>query len=361
MTSSPTDSEQDFNDGLSLPSPYDTAPADEPWFLPPPPEGEAWQMPGPRVERPVAVDVADWAAAEAGAGLVRAAVALARLDERLRCSPGATGLIRRLALEEAEALVRASGDRLPAGALALAVAQRGSGTEEDTRRLRAAAWAERRLLAALATAPGGLGAFLGLQTVSNPALGELAPRPGGIELALAAEAWEAGLSALDAHPLTRAGFAHHLWRGLGLSLPEDMVESGTTAALIGAEEARVLPFVPVALAGGGAHRAGGPAAERLRAWYGGVERGCLAALLSCERVSAWRARAAARTADLQGRTVPRLLDALAAAPLVSAAAAAVEAGCSRSAAERNLALLRDRGLVAELTGQSRFRLWRTRI
>lgn len=348
-----------------LPSPYDGSTAEEDlWFLPPPPEEAAWEIPGPRADRAVRPEAGGWARAEAGQGrgLVRAAAAFARLDERLRRSPHRDGWVQRLALAEAEALARVSGDLLPTGALALAEALRGGGTEEDTRRLRAARWAYRRLVAGSPPAPGALAAFLGLHRVGTPGLGDLAPRPEGPEFALAAAEWETVTDAPALHPLTRAALAHAAWRAIGLSTPGDMIEGGVAAALIGAEEARGgLPFLPVASGGGIAHRAGGPEDARLAAWYEGIELACLAGLLACDRVETWQVRAAHATRDLSGRSVAGLLQALAAAPLVSAEAAAMVAGCSRSAAERNLALLEGRGVAVEVTGQRRFRLWRAAL
>ncbi len=321
-------------------------------------------MPGPRAERAAPPAPAAWQKAEAaqGTGLARAAAAFARLDERLRRSPCGSDWAQRLALSEAEALARVSGDLLPPGLLAEAEALRGHGTAEDTRRLGAARWAVRRLRAGRPPTPGALADFLGLHAVANQALGDLAPRPEGTEFTMIGGQWEALLDACALHPLTRAALAHHGWRALGLSAPGDMIEGGVAAALIGAEEARGgLTFLPVAAGGGAAHRCGGPPGERLAAWYAGVEQACLAGLLACDRIEAWQVRAAAATADLSGRSVAGLLSALAAAPLISAEAAAAAAGCSRSAAERNLALFAGRGLAAEVTGQRRFRLWRAAL
>lgn len=83
--------------------------------------------------------------------------------------------------------------------------------------------------------------------------------------------------------------------------------------------------------------------------------------MALERLAAWRARAEAETADLQGRTPARLIAALAAQPMLGAAQAEAETGASRAAVQRNLDLLVARGLVREVTGQGRFRVWAAKL
>jgi len=53
--------------------------------------------------------------------------------------------------------------------------------------------------------------------------------------------------------------------------------------------------------------------------------------------------------------------ALAARPMLGAAEAEAETGASRAAVLRNLDLLVARGLVREVTGQGRFRIWATKM
>lgn len=80
-----------------------------------------------------------------------------------------------------------------------------------------------------------------------------------------------------------------------------------------------------------------------------------------ERLAQWRERTEAETADLQGRTPTRLIAALAAHPMLAAPQAEAETGASRAAVQRNLDVLQDRGLVREVTGQGRFRVWAARL
>jgi DNA-binding MarR family transcriptional regulator len=105
----------------------------------------------------------------------------------------------------------------------------------------------------------------------------------------------------------------------------------------------------------------GAVERRLGPWVQGAHRAVLAALLSLERLTAWRRRAEAETADLTGRTPARLIAALAAQPMLGAGQAGSETGASRAAVLRNLDLLVRRDLVREVTGQGRFRVWAARV
>ena len=119
----------------------------------------------------------------------------------------------------------------------------------------------------------------------------------------------------------------------------------------------VLPFLPLTLTGFPALTASGETGPRLSGWITGAHRAVLSALMQLERLADWRARAVAATADLKGRTPERLIGALLAHPMLGAAQAEAETGASRAAVQRNLDLLIARGLVREVTGQGRFRVW----
>ena len=71
--------------------------------------------------------------------------------------------------------------------------------------------------------------------------------------------------------------------------------------------------------------------------------------MALDQLAQWHARAEEATADLSGRTLARLIAALMAHPLLGAAV------------QRNLDLLVRRGLVREVMGQGRFRVWAARV
>jgi len=62
-------------------------------------------------------------------------------------------------------------------------------------------------------------------------------------------------------------------------------------------------------------------------------------------------------APLSGRTPPALRAALTEWALVSAPMAETLTGFSRAAVQRNLAWMEARGLIREVTGHGRFRMW----
>ncbi len=313
------------------------------WFLP----GEApdpadWPLPRAEVSNGLA-DPGPWAAAEraAGARLAQVAYLQGVLDERLRAGPaGWTGL---LALKEAEEISWWAGDRIGADRLVLWVEMSLGGVQEDNAGLLRAAWAWRRLASGPGPGGRGLGAFLGREVP---------------ELA-AALAAAAGL-----HPLTRGALAFHAGRLGGAEGPAGEVEAAVLAARVAAGPGAGQggsPFLPVGLAGFTAHRAGADAGERLAAWLASAERGLYAALRHLERLGGWQAGASDALADLQGRTPPMLVDLFATLPVVTAPLAEAKTGAGRATVQRNLALMEARGLVREMTGQGRYRVWTAKL
>jgi hypothetical protein len=75
-------------------------------------------------------------------------------------------------------------------------------------------------------------------------------------------------------------------------------------------------------------------------------------------IEAWSARAETEMTPLSGKTPPALRVLLAEWPLVSAPMAETLTSASRAAVQRNLAWMEARGLIREMTGQGRYRMWR---
>jgi hypothetical protein len=322
-------------------------PEDELWFLPGPMVDDL--PPGPRAQPRESAILDDWRGAEAGqaARLARVAGRLGALDERLR--RGTEGWRHRLALIEAAELSWVAGDRIGADRLALWLALRLSGVQDDTAALARVGWAVRRLTGG----PGpevDLSAFLDRRDPGNPLDETLADRAGGW-LALMA-------GAVDLHPITRAGMGFHLWEVAGLGQPGSRIEAAVTAARIAASEAREAMFAPVAMGGAGGLRAAGAPADRLARWLDGMDAACLTAMRHLDDLEAWSARAEAEMRALSGRTPPALRAVLTEWPLISAPMAESLTGASRAAVQRNLTWMQDRGLIREMTGQGRFRMWR---
>jgi hypothetical protein len=329
-------------------------------------DGDLWFLPGlidedhddlpprPRAEPREAEVLYDWRNAEAGhaARLARVAGRLGALDDRLRRGPD--GWRHRLALIEAADLSWFAGERIGLDRLALWTSLRLAGVQDDTAALARVGWAVRRLTAG----PGpeaDLSAFLDRRDPESIAheAEPFADRAGG---------WlDLMEQAADLHPITRACFGFHLWSLAGLGQNGDRMEAAITAARIAASEGRGAVFAPLAMGGAGGLRAGGPPTERLARWLDGMQAACLTAMRHLDDIDAWSARVETEMLALSGKTPPALRIVLTEWPLVSAPMAEALTGASRAAVQRNLAWMETRGLIREMTGQGRYRMWRARI
>ena len=325
---------------------------DDLWFLPGPMDEEPdYLPPGPRAELRETAVLDDWRKAEAGnaARLARVAGRIGALDDRLRRGP--KGWRHRLALMEAADLSWFVGDRIGPDRLALWKSMRLSGVQDDTAALARVGWAVRRLT-------GGLGPEVDLSAF----LDRRDPENLGVEAEPFAEragGWlDLMAQAADLHPVTRACMGFHLWSLAGLGQHGDRMEAAVTAARIVASEGKGALFAPLAMGGAGGLRSGGPPADRLSRWLDGMETACLTAMRHLDDIEAWSARAEAEMSPLSGRTPPALCAVLTEWPLVSAPMAEALIGASRAAIQRNLAWMEARGLIHEMTGQGRYRMWR---
>ena len=322
------------------------------WFLPGPMEEEPdFLPPGPRAEPGETSIIPKWRSAEAGqaAHLARVAGRLGALGDRLRRGP--EGWRHRLALIEAAELSWFVGDRIAPDRLALWMSMRLSGLQDDTAALAHVGWAVRRLTGG----PGpevDLSAFLDRRDPENMAdEAELFADRSGSWLELMG-------SARDLHPITRACMGFHLWALAGLESQGDHMEAAVTASRVAASDGTGAVFAPLAMGGAGGLRASGGPAERLTRWLEGMERATLTAMRHLDDIEAWDRRAETVMAPLSGRTPPALRIVLTEWPLVSAPMAERLTGASRAAVQRNLAWMEAQGLIHEVTGQGRFRMWR---
>ena len=329
---------------------------DELWFLPGPMDEEPdYLPPGPRAEPSETTIVADWVRAEAAQAsrLARVAGRLGALDERIGRGP--EGWRHRLGLIEAADLSWFVGERVNADRLALWMSLRLSGVQDDTSVLARVGWAVRRLTGG----PGpqvDLSAFLDRRDPETIALDAepFADRAGGwLDLMAAAR---------DLHPITRSCMGFHVWSLAGLGQQGDRMEAAVTAARIAASEGPSANagavFAPLAMGGAGGLRVGGPPVERLARWLDGMEAACLTAMRHLDDIAAWSARAETEMSPLSGKTPPALRAVLTEWPLVSAPMAEALTGASRTAVQRNLAWMEAQGLIREVTGQGRYRMWR---
>lgn len=336
----------------------DESPEEDLWFLPGPmDDAEDDGASGPRDGQNEAGLIADWRQAEAAqaARLARLAGRIGALDERVRRGP--VGWRHRLALIEAAALSWSAGDRVSADRLALWISLRLAGVQEDTGALARGHWAVRRLTGG----PGpedGLTDFLGRHEHGATDM----PEPGAERIADRADSWLGVMrQARDLHAISRACMGYHLWGLAGLGSDGNGMEAAVTAARIMASGGSGAVFAPLGMGGAGAIRPGGDPAARLSRWIDGVESATLTAMRHLDDIEDWSARASVKMARLSGRTPPALRHILTDWPLVSAPMAEELTGASRAAVQRNLAWMEAQGLIREVTGQGRFRMWRAAL
>lgn len=341
---------------MKHPAPYSRSPArtrfDEPdddteddlWFLPGPIEEDAPDLsPLPRGEPSERAQIDDWTKAEAGqaARLAQVAMRFGALDDRLTRGP--QGWKHRLAMVEAARLSWLTGDRVSADRLGLWASMRISAASSDTAALQRAAWALRRLTGG--PGPGGdLADFLGRHDGEGALNDRLA-------------AWRDVMDhAAHLHPITGACLGLRLWRLAGTGAEDELLEGAVIAMRLAAGPARGAVFAPVAT-GGGFLRSGDPG-DLLEHWLDAMDQAILAAMRVLDRIEMWEHKAQEATRRLSGRTPPLLIAAFRDWPHLSTPMAERLTGASRAATQRNLAWMQDRGLIVEVTGQGRFRMWR---
>lgn len=168
-------------------------------------------------------------------------------------------------------------------------------------------------------------------------------------------------AAADLHPITRACMGFHLWSLAGLGQQGNQIEAAVTASRIAASDGNGAIFAPIAMGGAGGLRVSGLPPERLARWLEGMNSATLTAMRALDEIEAWTGRAENVMAQLSGRTPGALGKVFAEWPLVSASMAEAMTGASRAAVQRNVAWMEASGLVREVTGQGRFRIWRIDI
>ena len=326
---------------------------DDLWFLPGPMEEELdYLPPSPQADQLKTSIIIDWAKAEADLAvrLARVAGRLGALDDRLLRGP--EGWRHRLALIEAANLSWFVGDRVSLDQLALWIALRVSGTQEDTIALSRVGWAVRRLTGGLGP-EASLSDFLDRRDPENIA-------DDTERFADRADGWQDLMTAArNLHPITRSCLGFHLWSLAGLGQTGDRMEAAVTAGRVAAAELKGAVFAPVAMGRAGGLRAGGTPSDRLVRWLDGMENAILTAMRHLDDIKAWSTRAETAMASLSGRTPPNLRAVLTDWPLVSAPMAENLIGASRAAVQRNLIWMEAHGLIREVTGQGRFRMWRS--
>lgn len=296
--------------------------------------------------------------------LAEAARELGRLEATLAALPEeeASGARLRLSLLEVEAMLWAQGMPLRRDEIGRDLMDARTGSDPEAMRL--ARWALRRLEGQGDTAR--LASFLGLHRRSSAdeegTSETLLFRPQGKEFDAAAAEFLAALeTAGDLHPLARGPLVLMLWRLSGLSAPEQVVEPAVWSARHMAQGAETLRFLPLGRHGRRVWTGYGSPEERLSAHLAAVHAGAREARTLTLQLVRWAAAARVATAWIKGDNPARVIAVLASRPLASAMEVEASARISRPTAERMLNRMTDMGLLREVTGTKRFRLWAANV
>lgn len=311
-------------------------------------------------------DLAPWKVAQAKLAplLAEAALAAGRLDATLAALPPDTarGALDRLALIETETMLWTEGLVLGRDEIGRDLA--GARAASDPQAMRLARWAMRRLAGQgrLDDLTGFLGLYRGGAAPPGaiPALPEMRPR--GVDFDDAAAEFLAVMAGLGGlHPLARGPLALMAWRLAGLSPPERVAEGAAWSAREMAQGFEVLTFLPLGRHGRRVWTAYGAPEDRLATHLAGLRDGATEARSEILRLCRWADAARAATARIKGTNPGRVIEALSARPLLSAPEAEAITGLSRITAERMLNRMTAMGLIREVTGGRRFRLWTARL
>lgn len=315
--------------------------------------------PLPLADHGDAVPAAPWLAAQSACAVSLAAAALAvgRLDALIAGMErvARNGAIRRIAMIEVEAMLWAQGTPVRREEVGRDVMEARADT--DLTAMHLARWALRRLEGrGQLDDPRG---FLGLRKSDVAILAEpMALRPAGEEFDEASDEFARKLEQFSGlHPLARAPVSRILWRIAELSPIDDLTEAAVWTGRSMAACCEALSFVPLGRHGRRIWNDHGTPADRLARHLQAVTDGATDARAELLRVQAWAEEAKQRTARIKGSNPARVIAALAAQPLMTTAMVEQHAGISRDTAERLLGRFHAMGLVRELTGTRRFRLW----
>lgn len=329
----------------------------EPWFLPGPDAALAdHEIPLPRADHTPLGDAAPWLAAQGqhAAGLAKAAMAVGQLD--MLVSEMGQGPLERLALREVEALTWAAG--APIALDEIGRDQLHARAATDLEGLQRARWALRRLQGqgALDDLRGFLGLHRGFTADGSR---DQRLRLTGRDFDDAAQAFHAARADMaGAHCFTQSAFERHLWRLSDLSPEEDQIEGAVWTARRLASDCAALTFVPL---GQGARRLRGTGPQEFGRYLAAIAQGAAGAKAELLRVRSWAEGAKTATAHVKGDTPARIIDALVTRPLCSTQMVEEAAGVSRDTAERGLGRLQQLGVLREVTGGKRFRIWAAKV
>lgn len=362
---------KDEDEFFSPPSIYDGEEGedDDLWFLPPQAEGD---LDGDEADAPFFFDLRSWQEAERDLllDISDTAFHIGILSQKIT-SLG-EGIRDRLTRMEAAELSWVSGERMPLDRLHSALALRKMpSSPEQVETLQNIIWAWRayqknldpleddiRLLLDRHEAKGLQSQFLGgeRQDQQASALGILS----GEAFMDRYEEWnEAMGQSIHLHPFTRSALAFFMWQAIEVTGGYSLYEGAVIAQKVGRFSRRnALGFLPLASSGRPVFKRVGTVNERLARWVKGANNASLRCLLEVERIEDWKYRTEPVLKTRRGGNLEALRDIFVQNPVVSAEVITTKLDVSHATAMRLLEVFLSEYLVEEVTGYSRFRLWR---
>ncbi|MER5174021.1 hypothetical protein [Thioclava kandeliae] len=261
-----------------------------------------------------------------------------RFIDRFKRAP--KGLQQHLAIREACDLSWLGDHPVQPERVSLWLAMRTSSITYDLNALQQTAWTVRHLLSA--TDPlDDLQAFLDRKQEAG----------GDIDRCSAIIMQASGLS-----PIVRACYAHSIWTLAELGKHGARIEGAVLAQRLASSFTSDTGFLPMASAGS-APFSGASAYQRLVRWLDGAGASILRAMRILDDYEHWGHLARASQAIFKVETRDALIDLFLCAPYVTTALAMDRTGLSKTSIVRHLTALQDNGIVREITGQNRFKIW----
>jgi hypothetical protein len=364
----------DDDDLMMPPSIYDDEKEEEDlWFLPPDPDDED-------AKEPFFFDSSAWFAAERNylTELSEITFHLGMLSQKLKTL--GQGALDRLVRMEAVELSWAAGERLPFDKLHFYLSLRKLSTSpEQLAILQNVTWAYRAYHKGCDPMEDDIRILLERQEVTHPAdrhlsQSSLSPNsasPSGLTSTILSsqmftdrfgEWFEAMSQTRHLHPVTRSALAFFMWQAIEVTGRSSLYEGAVVAQKLGRySERNFLGFLPLASAGHPVFQRVGTIEERLARWIKGATNASLRCLLEIERVEDWYERASPVVESKRGTNLALTRQLFVDYPMISSELMTERLGVSHATAMRLIESFTTAGLVKEVTGNSRFRLWRCKL
>lgn len=368
------DHKGDDDDLMMPPSIYDDEKDEEDlWFLPPEPEDD-------EDKEPFFFDSSAWFTAERNylTELSEITFHLGMLSQKLKTL--GQGALDRLIRMEAVELSWSAGERIPLDKLHFYLSLRKLPiSPEQMAILQNVTWAYRAYHKGCDPMQDDIRILLERQELKSqeiihPAdrhLSQSSVSPSGLTSTILSsqmftdrfdEWFEAMSQTRHLHPVTRSALAFFMWQAIEVTGRSSLYEGAVVAQKMGRySERNFLGLLPLASAGHPVFQRVGTIEERLARWIKGATNASLRCLLEIERVEDWYERASPVIESRRGGNLALTRQLFVDYPMISSELMTDRLDVSHATAMRLIESFTSAGLVEEVTGYSRFRLWRCKL